>query len=159
MSLRAYELTDDHKIEFLELIYAGHRADTAAREVGTTGTQFKKLKNPSSQYYDEYFAEKWAEAEASEEHHRNREGSLRDLVDERSQTSDAILKARMQAELPEYRHLRDHNVRHEISGVLAHKVLPHVSKEALDAAIEAAEAERALERGEIKLLPPVEETG
>jgi hypothetical protein len=155
--LQATEITDDHKDAFIELIYAGHRANTAAKEVGTTGSKMRSFRNPKSVHYDEWFAHQWEEAERSEEHRRNFEEGLRDQIAERAQTSDAILKMQALAYLPEYENQKHTNFRTEVNVNVLGRYLPHAPPELLDQMIEAEEKARDLERGEIRLLPPAEE--
>ncbi len=153
-SLHAYQITPEHKAEFLELLYAGLKPNQAAERIGTTGTVFRRLRSPHSQSYDPDFSTDWELAERSEEHRRNREDHLRAMIDERSEVSDAMLKLRALAELPEYEVLRQQNIRHDISVELAMKLLPTIPQEALNAAI--AEEERRIQEAQpaVRLLPP-----
>jgi hypothetical protein len=155
MTKQPYEITAEDKAEFLGLIRAGHKANTAAKELGTTGTQFRHLKSKQSQYYDADFARAWREAEASDEHHRNRQEALRAQIDERSLTSDAILVKRALIELPEWEPLRHQNFRHDIDINLVAQILPSIPLEVIEQAIEAEEAK--LGAKPIHLLPPAKE--
>lgn len=153
--LHAYELTPEMKAEFLELIYAGHKANTAAAEIGTTGTQFRKLKNPVSRYFDADFVAAWAEAEASDQHRVSREEDLRALVDERSRKSDTVLIKRALAELPEWEPLRHQNFHHDVNVKIA--ALQYVEDAALAQAIERAEAAEMGAPAKLRMLPKPEE--
>ncbi len=137
MPLFAYEITDDMKAEFLELIYAGHKANTAAAEIGTTGTRMKYFKRRGGQWYDPTFAKAWDEAEESDEHRVNRQDALRARVDERSMESDSVLIKRAMAELPEWATLRHQNFHHTNVKV---ELVKYLSPEALEEAIAAMEA-------------------
>ncbi len=54
--LFAYEITDDMKAEFVELLAEGYNPSVAAAKVGTNGTQMKKhYSGNSAQYYDPAF--------------------------------------------------------------------------------------------------------
>jgi hypothetical protein len=156
MTLEAYEITQEHKDNFIELLYAGLRPNDAAHEIGTTGTKFKYFKNPKSIYYDAEFAARWHEAITSDEHRRAFEDNIRDQLTERAKTSDAILTKMALVHLPEYEPLRHQNFKHDVNVNLIARYLP---QDVLEAAIEAAEQDRDLKRGEMKLLPaPTEET-
>ncbi len=138
MPLFAYEITDDMKAEFLQLILCGHKANTAATEIGTTGTRMRYFRSRNSRYYDPTFAKAWTDAEESDEHRLNRQEELRALVDERSTKSDSVLIKRAMAELPEWEPLRHQNFHHDHAVKL--ELIQYLSPEALEEAIAAAEA-------------------
>ncbi len=138
MPLFAYEITEDMKAEFLELIYGGHKANTAAELLGTTGTQMRKFRSRNSRSYDPQFAQAWLDAEASDEHRVNREEELRALVHERSTKSDSVLIKRAMAELPEWEPLRHQNFHHDHAVRL--ELIQYLSPEELENAIARAEA-------------------
>ncbi len=149
MPLFAYEITDEMKAEFLELIYGGHKANTAAEELGTTGTQMRKFRSRKSRSYDPEFAAKWLEAEESDEHRINSQESLRALVHERSHKSDSVLIKRAMAELPEWEPLRHQNFHHDHAVRL--ELIQYLSPEELENAIARAEQAK-MGKPELKLL-------
>lgn len=55
-------VTEEQKERFLDLIRSGLDRGAAAQEVGSTGTQFRRLVNPDSPRYDEEFALAYTEA-------------------------------------------------------------------------------------------------
>lgn len=61
------DLTAEDKDTFVELLYQGADPSVAAHEIGSTGVQFKHCYSPRSQYYDEDFALRVAQAKASTE--------------------------------------------------------------------------------------------
>lgn len=141
--LHAYEITPEMKDEFISLIYEGHRPNTAAKQIGTTGTVFRRLKNKRGAHYDPDFAQRWHTAETSDEHRQNRADRLRDQIDERSETSDNVLIKRAMAELPEWEPLRHQNFHHDYDIKVLARALPGLTEEELNRAIEAKEAEQA----------------
>ena len=64
----ASDILQDDKDEYLGLILDGYKPDVAARQLGFTGTAFRKHRSPASIYYDEEFATKYADAIVSDEH-------------------------------------------------------------------------------------------
>ncbi len=153
MPLHAYEITPEMKAQFLELIYAGHKANTAAEEIGTTGTRMRYFRSRKSQYYDEEFADAWVEAETSEEHRVNREEELRALVDERSRKSDTVLIKRALVELPEWEPLRHQNFHHDIDVKILSRHLTGLTEEELERVIAAKEAEEGITPPRLRALP------
>ena len=135
--LYAYELTAEHKHEFINLIYEGHRADSAAHAIGSTGTQFKRLQNPRAQYYDADFAQAVRAALDSAEHKRNQDERIRDLADQRAETSDRILEKRMFT-LPEYENQRHQNFVN-IQFVIQRSIDPDPPQHIIEKLIEAHE--------------------
>ncbi len=152
MPLYAWEITSEMKDEFLDLIYCGHKANTAADLIGTTGTQMRKFKRQGGVHYDEGFARQWATAEASDEHIANRQEALRALVDERSEKSDSVLIKRAMAELPEWEPLRHQNLHHDHEYRIKLEALSYFLPEEVEAAVARAEAAKLGGQQPLRLL-------
>jgi hypothetical protein len=153
----AFEITEEEKAEYLELIRLGFKPAAAARELDSTGTQFRKFRSPKGQWYDKDFAQGFEAAINSDEHRINRQEVLRDRIDERSEVSDRILEKQAMTELPEWESLRHTNLRIDGELKILAKVAPHFTDEELERAIEKARREE-LERPDLKALPPPAET-
>ena len=82
--LKAYELTQDMKDEFIDLIRQGERRDTAAHTIGSTGSQFRKLSSPDSPHYDPVFTKRYKQALDSDEHRTNFLDQLRDAAQKKA---------------------------------------------------------------------------
>jgi hypothetical protein len=64
----ADEITAEMKDEYVGLILDGMKPDEAAKQLGSTGTQFRKHRSEASIYYDADFAERFSTAIVSDEH-------------------------------------------------------------------------------------------
>jgi hypothetical protein len=146
----AAKLTQEMKDQFLALIYEGKRPEDAAREIGSTATQFKRLRNPRGHCFDEGFAMAYRIAVNSPEH---REGFLEDLRaaiwDEAKRGNARLLEKLAFIYDPDWEPLRSTNFNMNVQ--LVARVLPYLSNEELQKAIEAAEQARELT--DVKALP------
>lgn len=64
----AADITEELKDDYIDLILNGYKPDVAATRLGSTGTQFRKCRSSNSQWYDEEFALRYADAIVSDEH-------------------------------------------------------------------------------------------
>jgi hypothetical protein len=137
----AHEITAEEREEFLSLIYEGFRPDQAAKELGSTGTQFRKFASARSQYHDPEFAEKLREALASDEHQRAYLERIRDaranLVD---QGNVRMIEKESYAHDPLWATLRHQNLNVNVD-ILA-RTLPGLSLDELERIREALEKEK-----------------
>lgn len=62
------DITAEMKDDFIGLILDGLKPDQAAEQLGSTGTQFRRHRSPGSVFYDEAFAQRYADAIISDEH-------------------------------------------------------------------------------------------
>lgn len=154
--LYAYELTQDNKATFIELIRAGHKPDAAAKEIGSTGTQFRRLRNPDGEHYDPDHAAQFHQAINSEEHHAAFLERIRSAVWNRAEAgSDRMLEKLSLIYDPDWEPLRNPNLNVNVNMVA--RVLPYISDDVLAAAIEAAERDQ-VEPPQLRSLPkPAEE--
>lgn len=150
--LFAYELTVEHKAEFLRLIYEGYRADDAAKEVGTSATQFRRLRNPTGEHHDPDFTKAYKEAATSDENRQNFLERIREAVWKAASGGNARLLEKLSLIYdPDWEPLKHQNFHMNVE--LVARVLPYLSAEELERAIAAAEAE-SLPKAELKMLPP-----
>lgn len=56
------------KDDYIDMIVNGYKPDVAAKQLGSTGTQFRKCRSEKSVHYDEDFAQRFADAIISDEH-------------------------------------------------------------------------------------------
>ena len=149
--LFAYEIDEELKQRYLESIRSGLRPNLAASECGSTGTQFRRLRRPSSEHYDPVFAKAVEEALDSGEHRRNRLEWLRGLADEAAEKGErwAIEKLSL-LELPEWEPLRHQNLRIDHQVQIAAKMLPGLTMEELERVRDNLQEERP----DLKALPP-----
>lgn len=139
--LLAYELTPENKAEYIRLIFEGHRPNTAAKEIGSTGTQFRRLRNPTSEHYDAAFAKAYKDAITSEEHRSNHLDRIRDMVWTAAENGNARLLEKLSLVYdPDWEPLKHSNLRLDVN--LVARLLPYFSTDELDKAIEAAEREQ-----------------
>lgn len=143
----ARELTAEDKDEFLRLICEGMSPDVAARELGSTGTQFRRLRNPLGEHYDPAFAEAFKAAITSDAHEQGRLERIRDLIWKRAEAGDVkILEKLALIYDPDWQPLRHQNLNVNMN-VLA-RALPFISTAELERAV--AELEKTEEDGTIE---------
>lgn len=153
--LRAPELTKPLRDEFIRLIYDGYRPNDAAKELDSTGSQFRRLRNPKSASYDAEHAEEFEKAIKSPEHAQNFLEKLREAVWQRAEAGDARLLEKLSLIYdPDWEPLKSTNFNMNVN-VLA-RVLPYLSNDELERAIEAAK-QAEIEGRPLKLLPAAEQ--
>jgi hypothetical protein len=132
--IEASDITQEHKDDFIRLIYEGLNPAQAAEAVGSTGTQFRRLRNPAGEHYDEAHAAAFKLAITSEGHEVARLERIRDLVWKRAEGGDSRMIEKLALIYdPDWRELRHQNLNVNV-GIIA-RMLPHIS---------TAELERAL---------------
>ena len=149
-------LGPERRARYLKLVSEGIALSLAAREVGCTGTQLRRLRKR-----DEEFGREVAEAiEEGRQHYADRLSSqarLRALDAERP--SDRILEVELATHVPGYEHLRRNRI--EIDGRMEHAILmpPGWLEEAPDEVLTwlAARGGEVIEDGEWHDLPALPE--
>lgn len=147
------EITYEQKQEFVEHLSDGLDAHSAAALVGTTGTQFRKLRNPEGVWYDAEFARDCDEAEANPRRAQTQRERLEGAfwLQVEKGNWNAILKGLLLYH-PEWEPLRHTNLR--VTGQIDHmlalvKQLPSLTDEQLREMLEADDGPVALlEAGE-----------
>src|SRR6185369_12014267 len=133
-------------------LYEGHKPDAAAREIGSTATQFRRLRNPAGEHYDPQFAADYKAAITSEEHRSNFLERVRDAVWKRAEAGDARLLEKLSLIYdPDWEPLKHSNLRLDVN--LVARVLPYLSADELERAIAAAEAEQVSPPRTLRALP------
>lgn len=142
------------KEEFLRLICEGMSPDRAARELGSTGTAFRRLRNPLGVHYDERFAEAFNVAIHSDAHEQGRLERIRDMQWAKAEAGDTKMIEKLSLIYdPDWRELRHQNLNVNMS-VIA-RALPGLSTEQLEQAlahveeIEASGNGKLLEQGKV----------
>jgi hypothetical protein len=149
--IRAVQITQELKDQFLALIYEGRRPEDAARELGSTATQFKRLRNPHGLNYDETFAAHYKVAISSSEHREGFLEELRTVIWEEARRGNARLLEKLAFIYdPDWEPLRSTNFNMNVQ--LVARVLPYLSDDELQKAISAAEADRQLPDVEMRAL-------
>lgn len=151
--LHTYELTPEHKHEFVNLIREGHRPDSAAEQIGSTATQFRRLRNPQGAHYDPEFTQAYHDALASNEHQANFLELIRDAVWNAAKNGNSRLLEKLSLVYdPHWEPLRHQNLQVDmnIRGLIMR--LPTMTDEELVQAIET-EMKRAAVTGQpVKLI-------
>jgi len=149
--LQTYELGDEHKRLFLELIREGYDPAVAAHEAGSSATRFRRLRHPGGAHYDPDFAQAYEEAMRSPDRERNRLELVRELVWEAARAGNTrIIEKLALIYDPDWEPLRHANLRVDVR-ILA-RMLPGLSDEELERAIRAQEEQQALEPGPLRLV-------
>ena len=131
---------DELKQRFLELIRQGLKPNRAARELDSTGTQFRRLLNPDGAHHDPAFTEAYHAALRSDEHNRNLVEQLRDMQWDRAAAGDTRMIEKLSLiHDPDWEPLRHTNFRVDVN--LIARMLPGLSDEELARVIEQAEHE------------------
>jgi hypothetical protein len=149
----AWEITQDDKDEFLRLIYEGRPPHLAARDIGTTSTRIKRLRNPLGKHYDQAFSEAYLLAINSDDHEGGRLEHLRDLQWQKAEAGDSKMIEKLSLVYdPAWRDLRHQNLRLDVN--LAARLLPNVPLDVLERALEMMDAEeKELVDGKVLQLP------
>lgn len=129
----AREITEQDKADFIELLKDGYDPGSAARQLGSTGTQFRKLRRAHTQWFDPAFADACAAAESDEARAVTRRERLEEAFWEAVENGErwAVEKG-LYAYHPDFEHLRHTNLR--VSGEVEHTwraMLPHLTDEEL----------------------------
>lgn len=121
---------------YLQLIADGLEPHRAARAIGRTATQMRRLRNPESVNFVEGFQERYDEAyKVHEQAHLDKlRNEVRERMYDRSDPASLrLLVMEAEAHLPEYVHKRQSKVVHGQDGPFQiQAVLPKVTQEALD---------------------------
>jgi multidrug efflux pump subunit AcrB len=137
----AGDITAEDKADFLKAIYEGQNRQQAAEQLDSTGTQFRRLCNSTSEHYDPAFAEAYKVAITSEHHERGRLEEIRDLVWKRARDGDTRMIEKLALIYdPDWRELRHQNL--NVNVQLAARMLPHISTAELERALAELEAEK-----------------
>lgn len=146
----AHQIDAEMKSEYVGLIADGLDPGSAAKQLGSTGTQFRKHRSPNSQWFDPAFADQVAAAAQSDQRRANMLERLEEHVWAAIEKGDIrMLEKMLYAYHPDFEKLRHTNLR--VSGEINHALkvlLPHLSKEEIQARladIEANEGPRLLE--------------
>lgn len=146
----AKDIDEAMRREYVELVRSGYDVATAARLLGSNGSQFKKLRN-GGYWHDPAFADQVEAALVAREREANAQERVRSMVWEEAENGNwRAIEKLAYAHLPEFEKLRHTNLR--VSGEVFHAwkaVLPHLSDDEIQARIEAAQTEKA----PIALLP------
>jgi hypothetical protein len=154
--LVAADITEAEKTQFLQLVRQGHNRQEAAKIIGYKARPWRAVCSPSSPFYDEDFANGYAEAIGSPEAklyfvERLREETMRRaLLD-----SDRLLEKLMLVHDPDWIPLRQKDVNVNIHAYIQQhfKDLPTELLEQLLTALDA-EASGEIVDAEISELPP-----
>lgn len=151
----AHQIDAEMKAEYVALIADGLDPGSAAKELGSTGTQFRKHRSPNSQWYDPAFADQVATALAAPTRKANLLERLEEHVWAAIEKGDIrMLEKMLYAYHPDFEKLRHTNLR--VSGEIVHAakvLLPHLSDEEIDARLRDIEQKE----GPMRLLEPPKE--
>jgi hypothetical protein len=138
----AGDITAEDKADFLKAIYEGQNRQQAAEQLDSTGTQFRRLCNPTSEHYDAEFAQAYTVSITSESHEQGRLEEIRDLVWERARGGDTRMIEKLALIYdPDWRELRHQNLNVNVQMVA--RMLPHISTAELERALAELEAEKS----------------
>jgi hypothetical protein len=121
--LSVADITEAEKYEFLQLIYQGYNRQEAAKSLGYKARCWRSLCSPRSLFYDEDFANAYADAAHSPENQSNFLERLRAETTRRALTdSDQLLTKMMMVHDPEWSVLRQKDVRIDVHAVLEQRL-------------------------------------
>jgi hypothetical protein len=147
----AHQIDAELKAEYVALIADGLDPGSAARELGSTGSQFRKHRSPNSIWYDPAFADQVEAARHSDQRKSNLLERLEEHVWKAIEKGDIrMLEKMLYAYHPDFEKLRHTNLR--VSGEIVHAakvLLPHLSDEEIQARLNAIEQKEG-----VRLLPP-----
>jgi hypothetical protein len=137
----AGDITAEDKADFLKAVYEGQNRQQAAEQLDSTGTQFRRLCNPTSEHYDASFADAYRVAITSESHEQGRLEEIRDLVWDKARGGDTrmIEKLAMIYD-PDWASIRNQNLNVNVN--LLARMMPHISTAELERAYAELEAEK-----------------
>lgn len=140
----AFEISAEDKAMFLDLIYEGMNPAQAAKEIDSTGTQMRRLRNPVSTHYDKAFDNAFRAAITSEEHEQRRIERIRDLVWDRAEHGDTKMIEKLALIYdPDWQTLRHQNLNVNVQMVA--RMLPHISTAELERALAELDREDVVE--------------
>jgi hypothetical protein len=146
----ADELTAQDRADFIQAILEGQNRQQAAEQLGSTGTQFRRLCNPESVHYDATFATDYQAAITSEAHEQGRLEEIRDLVWERARKGDSKMIEKLALIYdPDWATLRHQNFNVNVQMVA--RMLPHISTAELERALAELEQENVVEGTVVEL--------
>lgn len=157
VELTAADITAAQKVEFLQLTRQGYNRQEAAAALGYRARPWRAITSPESRFYDEDFANAYADAKGSPEARLNmverlrEEGFRRAMVD-----SDRLLEKYLMVLDPEFAVLRQKDVNVNIHAVIQQhfKDLPTELLEQLLAALDAQAGDQPqIVEGEFMELP------
>lgn len=152
----AHQIDDKLKTEYVALIADGLDPGSAARELGSTGSQFRKHRSPNSLWYDPAFADQVEAAKNSDQRKANLLERLEEHVWKSIEKGDIrMLEKMLYAYHPDFEKLRHTNLR--VSGEIVHAakvLLPHLSDEEIRSRLSEIETR---EGRMLQLPPPSEE--
>jgi hypothetical protein len=137
----AGDISAEDKADFLKAIYEGQNRQQAAEQLDSTGTQYRRLCNPTSEHYDPAFAEAYKLAITSETHEEGRLEEIRDLVWQRAREGDTRMIEKLALIYdPDWATLRHQNLNVNVQMVA--RMLPHISTAELERALAELDAEK-----------------
>lgn len=140
--IEASDITQEMKDDYVRLILEGLNPAQAAEALGSTGTQFRRLRNPNGAHYDEAHATAFKTAITSEAHETARLERIRDLVWQKAESGDSKMIEKLALIYdPDWRELRHQNLNVNVSMVA--RMLPHISTAELERALAEIEQEKA----------------
>jgi len=147
----AYEITAEDKADFLENLSQGVRPNKAAEQCDSTGTQFRKFRNPISQYFDPEFLRAWEEIEHSAAYRREFEDRIRDMVYDSAEDGNFTARWKLAVtHLPEFDWAKHTNLNVNMQMQVLTRALPALTMEELQ---RVAESLQAGEKPDLKALP------
>jgi hypothetical protein len=149
--LTAADITEAEKVEFLQLSRQGYNRQEAASALGYKARPWRAITSPSSPFYDEEFANAYADVKGSPEAKLNFIERLREETTRRAMLdSDRLLEKLMLVHDPDWVPLRQKDVNVNIHAVIQQhfKDLPTHLLEQLLEALDAAEGPREIEEAE-----------
>lgn len=137
----AGDITDEMKASYVEGLLDGRDPSVVARELSSTGTQFRRLTNPESVHFDKDFADRVAAAKASEHRTESRREILDGMIWAAAEKGEKwAIEKLLLVYHDDFDKLRHNNLK--ISGSIEHTarlLLPHMTTEEIK--------ERLRERG------------
>jgi hypothetical protein len=151
--LYAFEIGPDEKETFLEYLRQGLRPNQAAKEAGSTGTQFRRLRRPGGEHFDAEFADAWNTIIASGDHRRELEDRVRDMVWDSAEDGNWAARWKLALTyLPEFEWAKSASLNVNMQMQVLTQALPALTMEELER-VQAALADGV--KPELKALPEV----
>ena len=142
--IEASDISQEMKDDFIRLIQEGLNPAQAAQELGTTGTQFRRLRNAGGEHYDPEHERRFKQAITSEAHESSRLERIRDLVWQKAENGDSKMIEKLALIYdPDWRELRHQNLNINV-GIIA-RMLPHISTSELERALAEMESRDVIE--------------
>jgi hypothetical protein len=134
----AFEIGTDEKETFLECLRQGMRPNQAAKEAGSTGTQFRRLRREGGAHYDPEFTAAWDTIIASGAHRRELEERVRDMVWDSAEEGNVSMRWRLALTyLPEFEWSKHQNLNVNMQMQVLTQALPALTMEELERVQEA----------------------